>query len=107
MAKARKKTELDSFDAGAIGATSAETLRRFKALAGTIPPGRFFKTISSLTDLSDQAAEEFEAAAQATLRNEIEAANVHLMRGAIAAKRLKDSIPADAIPLPEYLRWKR
>jgi hypothetical protein len=108
MARAQKSVNHASFDAGDIGAVSAEALRRFQALAGTVPPGRFFKTISTLTDLSQQAAEEFEAAAKATLHDEVAEANAHIIKGRMAASRLRSvEMPDGAIPLPDYLRWKR
>ncbi len=109
MAKARMTAQAAPFDAGEVGAASAEVLRRFQSLVGGPIKGRFFKTISTLSDMSQQAADEFEAAAQATLQNEIAKANAHVIRGTMAANRARSASRWDdtAIPLPEYLRWKR
>jgi hypothetical protein len=94
-----------SFDGEAVGAAGAAALRKVRSLAEAAPQGRLFAAISTLTDNSGKAAQEYEAACLATLRLESVEAEARLKRGTRMVKRLKDIADGDvAIPLPDFMR---
>ncbi len=107
MAATKSAIESFDFDGEEVGASAATALRKLLSLSETAPKGRMFSSISTMADLSDQAALEFETAAAAELNNESEAAESSLHRGMRLARRLKDVFGAQTpIELPNFIRRK-
>jgi hypothetical protein len=106
-AAAKSAIESFSFNGESVGAAGASALRGIKSLADTAPQGRLFASIASLADTSAMAAQEFEAAAVATLKAETADAEARLNRGMRIASRLKTAFGAEvATPLPDFMRRK-
>jgi hypothetical protein len=106
-AAAKSAIESFSFSGESAGAAGASALRGIKSLVDTAPQGRLFASIASLADTSAMAAQEFEAAAVATLRAETNEAEARLNRGMRIASRLKSAFGAEvATPLPDFMRRK-
>ena len=106
-AAAKSAIESFSFSGESAGAAGASALRGIKPLVDSAPQGRLFATIATLADTSAHAGREFEAAAAATLRAEMEKAEARLTRGMRIAHRLKSAFGAEvATPLPDFMRRK-
>lgn len=96
-----------SFDGEAVGVAGASALRKIRPLIEAAPPGRLFASIATLVDNSGKAAQEFEAAGLATLREETAEAEARLNRGIRFVHQLKTALGAEvATPLPEFMRRK-
>jgi hypothetical protein len=94
-----------SFDGETVGAAGAAALRKVRSLAEAAPQGRLFAAISSLSDNAGAAAQEYEAASLATLRQETDEAESRLARGTRMVHRLKEAFGAEvATPLPDFIR---
>jgi hypothetical protein len=96
-----------SFNGEAVGVAGASALRKIRPLIESAPPGRLFASIATLADTSGKAAQEFEAAGLATLRQETAEAESRLNRGIRFVHQLKTVLGAEvATPLPEFMRRK-
>jgi hypothetical protein len=107
MTASRPVAETFSFKAEKASAAAASALKKIAPLAETLPAGRLFSAIATMSDTSSAAALEFERAALATLRQELAEAEVNLERASALADQLNsvlsDQIP---IPLPNFFRKK-
>jgi hydrogenase maturation factor HypF (carbamoyltransferase family) len=107
MAANKSAIETFTFDGEDVGAVAAASLRGLPRLSEMAPLGRMFDVIASMTDVSEQAALEFEAAGRAELIAEVEASESHLQRGMRLAHRLRHALGAQMpAELPALLRKK-
>jgi hypothetical protein len=96
-----------SFSGENASRAGASALRKIKPLSETMPMPKLAEAIASLSDMSAQAAIEYEKAAIAILRQEIAAAEASVAAANELADKLEQHMANEVpIPLPNFFRRK-